>query len=372
MTGFRSLARLALRAAVLLLVAGSCASGQAPAASAAPAAPVEEVFARVDRAITKAMSEQHLSGLSVAIVTGDRIRFSRGYGFADLENSVPFTPATVWRLASISKPITAVAAMQLTERGRLDLDRPIQDYCPAFPRKSEPIMARQILGHLSGIRHYRQDENFNSTRPFDGVAASLEAFKDDPLVHPPGAAYTYSTYGYVVLGCVVEGASGEKYDDYVRAHVTGPAGMEKTRTDDVHTIVPHRARGYAKLPSGDLRNADLADTSNKVPGGGMVSTAEDLGRFAIALDEHTILKRDTFEKMQIPMRTTDGKNSPYVGWSIGDRKGAKLLSHMGSQQGTSTALVMIPSRGYAVALIANTEGAGMGNLARQITDIVDP
>ena len=119
-------------------------------------------------------------------------------------------------------------------------------------------------------------------RVVTGIVDSLEPFKADPLVHDPGAAFTYSTYGYVVLGCVIEGASGMKYADYVRDNVAKPAGMERTRPDDLASIVPNRAHGYAKLPSGELRNCDLADTSNKVPGGGIVSTAVDLGRFAVA------------------------------------------------------------------------------------------
>lgn len=365
--------RLELRVGVALLgLVGLLAA--APFATGTPEPPKEttdEAFARADGAISQAMAEQHLSGLSVAVVTNDQIRWSRGYGFADLENQVPFTATTVWRLGSISKPITAVAAMQLTERGRLDLDRPIQQYCPAFPEKPQPITARLLLGHLSGIRHYREDEDFNSTRKYAGVAASLEAFKNDPLVHAPGT-YTYSTYGYVVLGCVIEGASGSKYEDYVRENVTKPSGMEKTRTDDVYTIVARRARGYAKLPSGELRNADLADTSNKVPGGGLVSTAEDLGRFAIALDTHVLLKPDTFERMQVPMRMADGKDSPYFGWSISDRKGERVLSHTGGQQGTSTALIMIPARGFAVAILSNTEHVDMGALARRLVDTLLP
>ncbi len=349
----------------------SSSSGSKPRTDEGAGAPGDDRIARVEEAVREAMSREHVSGMSVAVVAGDQVRWSKGYGYADLENQVPFTASTVWRLGSISKPITAVAAMQLAEKGRLDLDAPIQKYCPAFPQKPQPITARLLLGHLSGIRHYREDEDFNSTRRYAGITASLDAFKDEPLLHPPGI-YTYSTYGYVVLGCVIEGASGAKYDDYLRENVTKPAGMEATRTDDVHAIVPRRARGYAVLPSGELRNADLADTSNKVPGGGMVSTAEDLGRFAIALDKHVLLKPETFAQMQVPMRMGDGKESPYFGWTIGDRWGERVLSHTGGQQGTSTALLMIPARGFAVSILANTEHVDMGGLARQLADILLP
>ena len=336
-----------------------------------PPAPLGEAQGKVEAAVSASMSKQRISGLSVAVAMDGRLRWSQGYGFADLENSVPFTAGTVWRLGSISKPITAVAAMQLAERGKLELDAPIQRYCPAFPDKGKPITTRHLLGHLSGIRHYAPDENFNSTRHYDGITAALDAFKNDPLLHDPGT-YTYSTYGYVVLGCVVEGASAHKFADQVRETVTGPAGMDRTRPDDVDAIVPGRARGYEKSLSGEFRNAALADTSNKVPGGGFVSTSPDLVRFALALQQGKILKPETFRQMQVPMKTADGKESPYFGWTIADRKGDRVLTHSGSQQGTSTYLLMVPAKGFAVAVIANTESVNVGELARQVADVLLP
>ena len=343
--------------------------GPAPARGA-PAG--DEAFAGVERAIAAAMSADNIPGLSIAVVLDGKLAWSRGYGFADLENFVPFRPDTVWRLASVSKPLTAVAAMQLAERGRLDLDAPIQGPCPAFPKKPATITARQLLAHLSGIRHYAPGENFNSTRHYAGVAESLDAFKDDPLLQQPGAKETYSTYGYVVLGCVVEGASGEKFPDYLRAHVTGPAGMARTRPDDLYDIVPDRARGYARRPDGTLRNADLADTSNKVPGGGLVSTSEDMARFAIALFDDKLLKAETFAAMQTPMKTAAGEDVAYFGWSIGDYRGDKLLTHRGSQQGTRTYFLMVPRRRFAVAILTNTEDAGLREPARKILEMMLP
>jgi len=344
----------------------------AAALQAQPAPPLGEAQPKVEAAISASMAKQRISGLSVAVAMEGRLRWSQGYGFADLENSVPFSAGTVWRLGSISKPITAVAAMQLAERGKLDLDAPIQRYCPAFPEKGKPITTRHLLGHLSGIRHYAPNEDFNSTRHYDGVVASLDAFKNDPLLQDPGTKFTYSTYGYVVLGCVVEGASSRKFADQVRENVTGPAGMDRTRPDDVSAIVAGRARGYEKALSADFRNAALADTSNKVPGGGFVSTSPDLVRFALALHQGKLVKPETFRQMQVPMKTSDGKDSPYFGWTIAERKGDKLLTHSGAQQGTATYLLMVPAKGFAVAVIANTEDVNVGELARQIADILLP
>jgi CubicO group peptidase (beta-lactamase class C family) len=341
------------------------------ARAAEPRALPPEKLANVEAAVAGAMSKKSVAGLSVAVVLDNQLAWSEGYGFADLENFVPFRAGTVHRIASVSKPITAVAAMQLVEKGRLDLDAPIQTYCPAFPRKAQVITTRQLLGHLGGIRHYQEGEK-TSTRHYQSVVESLEAFQADALVNEPGARQTYSTFGYVVLGCVVEGASRMAFADYVRENVTQPAGMARTRPDDAWAILPNRARGYEKLPSGALRNADLADTSNKVPGGGMVSTVEDLARFAIALHANTLLTKETFARMQVPMTLSDGGLSPYFGWTIEERQGDKVLRHSGSQEGTNSYLLMVPARGFALALLANTEDAGLRDLVRQLTDILLP
>ena len=254
-----------------------------------------------------------------------------------------------------------------------DQVEPLREYrTKSFPEKGKPITTRHLLGHLSGIRHYGPNEDFNSTRHYDGVVASLDAFKNDPLLQDPGTKFTYSTYGYVVLGCVVEGASARKFADQVRESLTAPAGMDRTRPDDESAIVAGRAHGYEKAASGDFLNAALADTSNKVPGGGFVSTSPDLVRFALALWQGKLVRPETFRQMQVPMKTSDGKDSPYFGWTIADRRGDTLLTHGGSQQGTSTYLLMLPAKGFAVAVIANTEGVNVGELARQIADILLP
>src|ERR1044072_756497 len=247
-------------------------------AQQAPALPAEKVK-QIEALVAAEMAKQKIPGLTVAVASDRQVRWSAGFGMQDLENKVAARPVTVYRLGSISKPITAVAVMQLFERGRLDLDAPVQKYCPAFPEKTWPVTIRQVLGHLSGIRHYKSDEEFNSTRFYASVTEGLNMFKDDPLLSEPGTKYNYTTHGYSVLGCVVEGASGQKFADFVAENVFKPAAMERIRVDSVADIIPNRAQGYRITDKGVLMNSPLADNSYKVPGGGFVSTAEDqIGR----------------------------------------------------------------------------------------------
>lgn len=326
--------------------------------------------ARIEAAIQEEMKRQGIPGMSVAVVTEHQLRWASGYGLADVENNVPATAATVYRLASISKPITATAVMQLAEKGKIDLDAPIQKYVPGFPRKPWPVTARQLLGHLGGIRHYRGSE-MGSTRHYTDLTAPLAVFQNDPLLHEPGTKYTYTTYGYNLLGAAVEGASGQGFADYMRDHIFRPAGMSTIRVDDVFAIIPRRAQGYRKAEDGRLQNSGLADTSNKIPGGGFASTVEDLAQFAIALQTDRLVRADTRARMFTPQKTKDGSPTTYgLGWGISARDGERAIAHSGGQQRVSTLLYMRPEDRAAVVLMANLEGAALSNLARQILDSV--
>lgn len=353
---------------LLLFSAARAAAQQATQQAALPAEKVKQIEALVGAE----MSKQKIPGLTLAVVSGRQVRWSAGFGMQDIENNLAARAATVYRLGSISKPITAVAVMQLFERGRLDLDAPVQKYCPAFPEKQWPVTTRQVLGHLAGIRHYKSDEEFNSTRFYANVAEGLNMFKDDPLLSEPGTKYNYTTHGYSVLGCVVEGASGQKFADFVAENVFKPAAMERIRVDSVADIIPNRAQGYRITDKGVLTNSPLADNSYKVPGGGFVSTAEDLARFAVALQTDKLLKRETLELMYAPQKLKDGKETSYgLGWSVSKRPdGARAIGHSGGQQRISTFLGMQPEQGLAVVIMSNLEGARLGDLAQRVGDIV--
>lgn len=323
---------------------------------------------RIEQAVRREMAAQKIPGLSVAVVKDNQLRWSAGFGLADLENQVPAKAHTVYRLASISKPITAVAVMQLVEQGKLDLDAPIRKYVPAFPEKQWPVTARQLLGHLGGVRHYRGDE-VNSTRYYPTLTDGLAIFKDDPLLHEPGSKYLYTSYGFNLLGCAVETASGQSFMRTLTERVFKPAGMDRMREDSVAAIIPHRAQGYRKTEQGELLNSRLADTSYKIPGGGLCSTVDDLARFAIALNTGKLLKRETVERMWVSQKTTDGKETNYgFGWGTTRKNGMRFIAHNGAQQRVATRLLLLPDQGCAVVLMSNLEGSKLNDLSEEIAN----
>lgn len=330
-----------------------------------------ETIGRIEGIVSTEMSRASIPAVTVAAASSAGLDWSNGYGLADLENLVPATAMTEIRLGSISKPITAAAVMQLVERGKLELDAPIERYVPAFPAKQWPVTVRELLGHLGGVRHYANDAELDSTRHYSAVAEALRIFKDDPLLAEPGTKYSYSTYGFNLLGAAVEGASGERFVDYLRAHVFGPAGMEHAGPDDVYAIIPHRARGYRLSASRQIENCALADTSNKIPGGGMIATAGDLVRFALALNVGKLVKPETRDLMFTEQQPRGGKTAHYgMGWTIGRFEGRRLVSHGGGQQGISTFLMLFPDDGVAVAVMLNREHAPAGEIARQVASAV--
>src|SRR4026207_866299 len=254
-----------------------CASGEATRLS-------PDKQAQIESAVSKFMATSNAPAVSVAVVQDREFVWAGGFGMADLENSVPATADTPHRLGSISKPITAPAALVLSERGQLDLPSPVQKYCPAFPQKPWPITTRQLLGHLGGIRYYRvpempysvsqADPEVGNTRHFqDGIEGGLKFFANDPLVAPPGTHFNYSTQGYTLVGCAIEGASGRKFADFVRESVLTRAGMLQTRPGARFAFIPHRTRVYSKNEPGPVVNAEFLDAGYKVPGGGLLSSA---------------------------------------------------------------------------------------------------
>ena len=334
-----------------------------------------EKRAQMEKAVSSFMSANSVPGLSIAIVQNNQLIWSTGFGMSDLEDFTPAARSTLYRLGSISKPITAVAILQLSERGKLDLDAPVQKYCPAFPQKDAPITSRQLLGHLSGIRHYNPDGKGDvpedSARHFSSMQESLQLFANDPLLSKPGAEFHYSTYGYTLLGCVLEGAASQTYADFVRENVFRPAAMEHTQADDFFAIIPHRTRWYHKDKSGAVHNAGVLDSSYKIPGGGLISSADDMANFAIGILTGKLLKPATQQAMLTAQRTSDGKPSTYgLGWGIAEKFGIHTVGHSGGQQGTSTGMVLAPGKSSATVVLANMDNVDSQDLAFDLLGIL--
>jgi CubicO group peptidase (beta-lactamase class C family) len=337
-------------------------------ASAQPSSPPD--LARAAERLEATWRSHGAPAFSEAVSQGGRLVFSEGRGFADLEHLVPATGATVYDIGSVSKVQTAVAVMQLVEQGKVRLNDPIQAYVPSFPDKGTPITIRHLMTHTSGIRHYRAGDfpgtpDNENVRPYTSLEAAIAIFKDDPLLFRPGQYYGYSSYAVNLLQGVVEKAGGLPFEEYMRRFVWGPAGMLATQFDIPERVIPHRARSYVTR-TGPVRNVPYGDLTYKFASGGMMSTAEDLVRFATGLNEGRLLKPETLAQVYSPQidglrvfrdgKVTDEKATGQgLLWLIrSDDAGRRFVYHCGSVQAFQACLVNYPERNLAVAILANS------------------
>jgi serine beta-lactamase-like protein LACTB len=369
-----ALAAVRLRNLVTILLTALSLVATAPLAAQSSSLPAEK-RAQIQKAASNFMAKNSVPGLSAGILLDGQPAWSEGFGLADLENFVPASPVTLFRLGSISKSITAVAVLELYERGKLNIDAEVQKYCQAFPKKDAPITSRELLGHLAGIRHYNPgfaggDVPLDSARHFNTMQESLQIFANDPLVDKPGNKFHYSTYGYTILGCVLEGASSEKFVDFVKENLFDPAGMAETQADNSSSITQHRTRFYHQESSGPVQNAGVLDSSYKIPGGGFISSADDMMRFATAVLANQLLKPATRDLMWTSQKNADGTLTNYgMGWFVGKKFGLFVAAHTGGQQGTSTSLILVPERHAAAVVLANIEGVNVEALGYDILKI---
>jgi serine beta-lactamase-like protein LACTB len=389
------------RAAVVVGLMGAASAGVPVRAqqygapygeSTRPASRYEPAIAEARALLTKFMAEHGVPGLAIAVgIDGDMV-WSEGIGFANVEQRILVTPMTRFRSGSVAKAITSTAAAVLSERGQLDYDAPVQRYVPSFPDKGVKITARQLAGHLAGLRYYpngTNDDEFYSTTHYHDVVDTLAIFKDDPLIHKPESKYFYTTYGTNLLGAAIQGAAGKPFPAVMQELVFDPLQMHSTTMDEFDAIIPDRTSYYernnpgpagtyqnrytygAAKTLGKLLNAPFADNSNKWPGGGMITTPVDLVRFGTAHLQPGYLKAATLKEHFTPMHTSDGKTTNYaMNWDVRpDDQGRTTWSKGGSSVGGKSILLMFPKEKVVIAIQDNLTNANYGRLPNQIGEL---
>ena len=352
--------RPALMAASLWLLIGPAGvAGQQPRiAELAAGDDYLDAIAEARLRVLEIMEESGIPGASVAVDVGGEVVWSQGFGWADLEQRVPVTTLSRFRVGSVSKTMTATGLGLLLEEGLVDLDAPVQTYVPGFPEKRWTITTRQLGGHTAGIRHYQSQEEMLSDAHFETVEDGLAIFSSDTLLFEPGTNYSYSSYGWNLLSAVVESASGEPFLDFMRDRVFEPLGLRHTVPDQNTAIVPDRVSFYERNGDGALVNAPYVDNSYKWAGGGFLSTPEDLVRFGRAHMEPGFLRGETLEILQTSQRLENGEDTNYgIGWRSGTQPdGDRQLSHSGGSVGGTTLLILVPTHDMVVAGVVNISG----------------
>lgn len=305
----------------------------------------------------------NLPGVSVAVGRGGEVVWAEAFGWADLSGDVAATPQTLYPVGSISKSLTATAAGLLHERGRLDLDLPIQVYLPEFPEKRSPITTAQLMGHIAGVvRSAGTAEMLRQGRCEDARAA-IDAVVADTLLFEPGAEWRYSNFGWRLVGAVVESAAGEPYLEFMDREVFTPIGMDQT-VPDLGDEGPHEGVKYDRSAFATLRRSQEVDMSCSMAPGGFLSTPTELVRFGSAMLYGEILDPATVELFWTPQRLNSGAPTSYgYGWTIenvalGDDDAAttRMIGHGGSVLGGRAFLMILPDEDMVVSVMTNGSG----------------
>ena len=305
--------RLLVAAAFLVPLLDVSARAQTPAAPPGP----EQLASKVEEYMAARVKRDHFSG-SILIARDGKVLYSQGYGMANLEHDVPNTPQTKFRLGSITKQFTAMAVLILQERGKLNVHDKVKKHFPEAPKAWDEITIEHLLTHTSGIPNYTESLEFLRTLPVRVSLKELIAkFKDRPLDFKPGAKFKYSNSGYIMLGQIIETASGKNYPSFMKEAIFGPLDMKDTGYDNATAIIKNRASGYTRRLGIVLTNCDYIDMSIPHAAGALYSTVLDLLKWDQALYSEKLVPRKSLEAMFTPHKDNYG-----YGWIIDKKFGA--------------------------------------------------
>ncbi|WLT30831.1 serine hydrolase [Geothrix sp. PMB-07] len=294
------------------------------------------------------------AGASVLVMKDGKKLYAKGFGLASLELKVPNDPALVYRIGSVTKQFTAAAIMTLVEDGKVALDAPVSRYLDGLPEAWRPVTVQQLLTHTSGIPSYTNGPEYGAHMREDlpGLKLLETLVWTKPMDFAPGTTWKYNNSGYYLLGLIVEKASGKSYAEYLNARFFGPLGLTHTRYGTETELIPGMAPGYS-----DGKPAPYLSMGQPYAAGSLVSTAEDLARWTLALHAGKVVKPESLKLMTTPVKTTDGKEHPYgFGLSFRQSQGHRLVGHGGGINGYVCFLEADPATRAVAVVLCNTDG----------------
>lgn len=329
------------------------------------------MVSKIDSICNLQMKNGHLPGIGVAVASGNRNIWTKGYGYANLEQKKPIDPQDhLFRIGSISKSVTAAALAREYENGKINLDIPISTYYPDCPADKGNLTMKQIAGHLAGIRHYNGLE-FLSNIHYTNVTDPLEVFIHDTLLYAPGERFSYSTYAWTLVSAAMEKAIDVPFTDIIAQEVSEPLHLSDLKPDQKDSTSYHRVTFYEYQDS-MLQVSPVVDISNKWAGGGYLCSPEDLARFGYALTAPGYLKKKTIALFTTSQTTNDEKpTSNGIGFFNGtDDAGRKWFGHSGGSVGGTSKLVIFPEQDLVVVTLINLSGADTDDLAMRIAEVI--
>jgi CubicO group peptidase (beta-lactamase class C family) len=344
-------------------------SFSASASVAAQALPPVATVARVTDSLAHAfLAAKSAPSVSVALVRGKDTIVVKAWGMADLELNVPTSPASVYRIGSVTKQFTSSLVLQLVEQGKVKLDDSIAVYLPALPVKWRAVTVRQLLNHTSGIPSYtdvgdRWQRRWGEEMTPDTIVAMTA---NDSMWFAPGTKWRYDNTGYIVLGMLIEKVTGISWKENVSKRLLDPLGLKETSVCLTEPIIMNRVSGYQKEKDG-WENAPYIAMSQPYAAGSMCATARDLSRWNEALHGGKVLSAASYQMMTTPEGAA-AKGDLAYGFGIGadTLAGRKIITHGGGIHGFASANAWVPDARLSITVLGNAGGAPVGDLMKQI------
>jgi D-alanyl-D-alanine carboxypeptidase len=341
------------RLVVPLFIALVAWTSSAPARDAGPAA--DEALAKKVDAVMSEVYKPGEPGAAVIVRKDGRTVFRKGYGMADLELGVPVEPDMVFRLGSITKQFTAVGILLLAQEGLLGLQDEITKFLPDYPTQGRRITVEHLLTHTSGIQSYTDmAEWLPLWRKDMSLPELVDVFKNKPMQFEPGESWAYNNSGFVLLGAVIEKASGRSYEAFLEERIFKPLGLKQTCYDRTERIIPRRAAGYERGKGGFV-NASYLSMTQPYAAGSLASTVDDLAAWSDAVFAGKVVRREWLDKAFEPYKLRNGESSGYgYGWFVGDFAGHRSIEHGGGINGFTSYELTLPEDRIFVAILTNS------------------
>ena len=312
----------------------------------------------------------------VLLADKDSVLFEKAYGYSSIEHEVDNNVNTLFNVASITKTMTAVATLQLVDKGLLDLDTPVGKYLPDYPNTTvrDSVTAYQLLTHTAGLNNFLVDDFKEMGKSnLKALKDYLPLFASKPLLFTPGSKYSYSASGYVVLGLLIEELSGRSYHQYMEGHVFERAGMKRTIAIPIDSIVKNKASGYTSyFGESDYYSKNDSYVGYANPAGFYYSTANDLYMFFDALKDYRLISEHLTKKMMSPL--VKGYHTNYgFGISVDKRWEQTIVGHTGGWYGVQCELMYFEKDQITAVILSNVDtayGKGMNKITNNIKHIL--
>ena len=340
-----------------------------PAEFALPHLSESELVTALRKKLDEAAAGDRFSGAALVAKNGKTV-FAQAYGLADREKKIPNTLKTRFRLGSMNKMFTAVATLQLVQKGKLDLKAPFGNYLTDYPNKdvASKVTIEQLLSHTGGTGDIFGPEFDKNRLELKTLQDYVKLYGNRAPEFAAGSRWQYSNYGFLLLGALIEKVSGQSYYDYVRDHIYKPAGMTGTGSEPEEQMVADLSLGYTRFGGGGLwPNTNTLPYRGTSAGGGY-STVEDLLKFATALQTHKLLNAQYTEMLTTGKTDTPMGGKYAYGFQDSMINGARCFGHGGGAPGMNGELKICPGPGYVIAVLANMDPPGASRVAEFITN----